>query len=63
MVNNNIKNKMRRNGTRKRIYAIEIDDDNADTIDFDDVIGNTGENAQDADSTNYKYYNRRNSNS
>jgi hypothetical protein len=47
MVDNNIKNKLRRNRQRQRVYAIEIDDDNADTVDLDDGITITakGENA------------------
>ena len=47
MVDNNIKNKLRRNRQRQRVYAIEIDDDNADTVDLDNGITITakGENA------------------
>ena len=48
MVDNTIKNKLRRNRQTHRVYAIEIDDDNADTIDIDDIVG-VGVNSQDAD--------------
>ena len=55
MVDNTIKNKLRRNRQTHRVYAIEIDDDNADTIDIDDMVG---VNSQDADGHLLKFTKR-----
>ena len=53
------KNKLRRNKIRNRAYAIEIDDDNADAIDFDNVL--KLENVQDADGLQNFKFNRKSS--